>query len=260
MRREAKDNGNAARVASGTGFEGGADFALVPGRRQRLSDQLYGQILNHIVSGRLKEGDRLPPEKGICEMFGVSRPIVREALMRLRADGLVQARQGSGTFVMRRPAERLTNFARTTDIAGYLRCLELRLPVEGTAARLAAERRTTEALARIEEAHAAFQREVKSGRFSAEADLAFHTAIAEATGNDFFPDVLRGLGDSLRGFMNLTLNLTRTGSKQRAQIVLDEHGRVLDAIRAQDAEGAALAMQLHIGQARRRLIDRNRDP
>ena len=260
MQREMKDSGGAASPDRAEGVEASTDLPLVPGRRQRLSDQLYGQILQHIVSGRLKEGDRLPPEKDICETFGVSRPVVREALMRLRADGLVQARQGAGTFVMRRPAARLTNFARTTDIAGYLRCLELRLPVEGAAAKLAAERRSSEALARIEEAHAAFEREVKSGRFSADADLAFHTAIAEATGNDFFPAVLRGLGESLRGFMSLTLNLTRTGSKQRARIVLEEHTRVLDAIRAQDGEGAALAMQLHIGQARRRLIDRNRDP
>ncbi len=260
MKRATKDSGNAARPAGAESLETSADLTFVPGRRQRLSDQLYGQILQHIVSGRLREGDRLPPEKGICEMFGVSRPIVREALMRLRADGLVQARQGAGTFVMRRPAARLTNFARTTDIAGYLRCLELRLPVEGAAAKLAAERRSAEALARIEAAHAAFQREMKSGRFSAEADLAFHTAIADATGNDFFPAVLLGLGESLHGFMNLMLNLTRTGSKQRARIVLQEHTRVLDAIRAQDSEGAALAMQLHIGQARRRLTDRNRDP
>ena len=83
----------------------GAGLILVPGRRQLLSDQLYGQILDQIVAGVLNEGDRLPPEKEICKMFGVSRPVVRDALLRLRADGLLRARQGSGTFVMPQNAE-----------------------------------------------------------------------------------------------------------------------------------------------------------
>lgn len=130
-----------------------AGLILVPGRRQLLSDQLYGQILDQIVSGRLKEGDRLPAEKEICEMFGVSRPVVRDALLQLRSDGVVKSRQGSGTYVQRRPVDRLKKFAKTADLAGFLRCLEVRMPLEATASRLAAERRTSSQLAKIEEAH-----------------------------------------------------------------------------------------------------------
>jgi GntR family transcriptional regulator, transcriptional repressor for pyruvate dehydrogenase complex len=236
-----------------------SEFMLVPSNRQRLGDQLYGQILDHIVSGRLKEGDRLPPEKEICELFGVSRPTVREALLRLRADGLIQARQGAGTFVINRPAERLTNFTSSADVAGYLRCVEVRLPLEGVAARLAAERRTPEQLKKIEAAHEDFARAIKSGQFGADEDLAFHALIAEATGNEFFSHILKNINHALIGFMRLTLNLTRTGSKERASKVVDEHRRIVEAIRAQDGEEAANAMQFHIGQARRRLTDRNRD-
>ncbi|MGF1625767.1 MAG: FadR/GntR family transcriptional regulator [Alphaproteobacteria bacterium] len=247
----AADQGDAA--------EAGADLHLVPGRRQRLGDQLYGQILDHIVHGRLKEGDRLPTEKEICDMFGVSRPIVREALMRLRADGLIQSRQGAGTFIINRPTARFTAFASASDVGSYLRCLEVRLPLEGVAARLAAERRTPEQMARIDRAHEAFRREGERGAFKPESDLAFHAAVADATGNTFFSATLLSLNEAITGFMTLSLSLTRTGSRERTRQVLEEHSRIVEAIRGQDGETASLAMQFHIDQARRRLIDRKRD-
>lgn len=237
-----------------------ASVVVVPGRRQRLADQLYGQILEHIVSGRLREGDRLPSEKELCEMFGASRPIVREALMRLRADGLVQPRQGAGTFVLSRPAERLAEYASLPDVAGFLRGLEVRLPLEGAAARFAAERRSEAQLALIVEAHEAFRRTIESGGLGVEDDIAFHAAVAEASGNDLFPTILESLKGVLVGFMTLSLNLTRTGSKERAARVLQEHAQILEAIRGRDGEGASLAMRFHIGQARRRMTDRTRDP
>lgn len=235
-------------------------FALTPGRRHRLSDQLYGQILEKIVSGQLSEGDRLPPETELCEMFGVSRPIVREALIRLRTDGLLQARQGAGTYVLARPADRLTNFADTQDVAGFLRCIEARLPLEATAAKLAAERRSPAQLEKMTAAHLAFEAQATAGAMSADTDMDFHLSIAAATGNDFFPAILANLHGSLIGFMRLSLNLTRTGSSDRAKRVVGEHAMVLEAIRVQDGEAAELAMRLHISQARRRMVDRTRDP
>lgn len=234
-------------------------FVLVPGRRQPLSDQLYGQILEQIVSGSLGEGERLPTEKQLSELFGVSRPVVRQALQRLGADGLVQARQGAGTFVKSRPATRLTEFAEGQDVAALLRCIEARLPLEGAAAKLAAERRSPEQFARIAAAHAAFQAEAEAGTLRPETDLAFHAAVAAATGNEFFPALLQDLHATLTRFMRVALSLTRTGSKERARRVADEHAQILHAIQAQDGDGAQVAMLFHIGAARRRLIDRKRD-
>lgn len=236
--------------------EAGAEPA--PRQRKRLGDQLYGEIFDHILKGDLKEGDRLPTEKEICESFKVSRPVVREALMRLRADGLVQSRQGAGTFVASRPASRIASFASPRDVAAYLRCIEARLPLEGAAARLAAERRTPEELRAIEEAHEAFRARIDDPD-SAQADLAFHEAVVAATGNEFFAATLRSLNEALSGFMKLTLNLTRTGPRERARQVLEEHMRVVEAIRRQDGESASLAMRFHIDQARRRLVDGKRD-
>ena len=239
--------------------DGAAPLVLVPGRRQRLSDQLYGQILDQIVSGRLKEGDRLPPEKDICSMFGVSRPVVRDALLQLRADGLLQARQGSGTYVQRRPADRLKSFANSADLAVFLRCLEVRIPVEAAAAKLAAERRTGRQLTRIEEAHDRLRKDVKTGHITTASDIAFHASIAGAAGNEFFPEVLKHIHESIAGFMDVSLNLTRTGSRARTRQVLNEHTIILEAIQSQETEAAEVAMQFHLGQSRRRVIDRNRD-
>lgn len=170
--------------------DGGVALHLERGQRVRLADQLYGQIFDQIASGRLNVGDKLPSEHEICEKFGVSRPVVREALLRLRADGLVTAHQGLGTFVSHQPAPRLKTFSDVQNVGAYLRAQEVRVALEGDAARLAALRRTDEQLHKIGEAHAAFVEELEHGRVSPEADLAFHASIAEASGNDFYLGVL----------------------------------------------------------------------
>ena len=103
--------------------------------RVRLADQLYGQIFEQLVSGNLSVGDKLPSENEISERYGVSRPVVREALLRLRADGLVTAHQGLGTFVSHQPAPRLKTFSDVEHVSAYLRAQEVRVALEGDAAR-----------------------------------------------------------------------------------------------------------------------------
>ncbi len=238
---------------------GGTALVLQRGRRERLGDQLYGQILEQIVSGRVKEGDRLPTELEISTLFGVSRPIVREALLRLRADGLLRARPGIGTFVVKRPPEKVTTLGKTAALAGYLRAVEVRLPVEGTIARLAAERRTEEELARIDRDQRAFAHAIRERRARAAEDLAFHASVADAAHNDVFCKVLDEIRAGVAGFMGVSLALTSAGSEARAHSVEEEHERIVDAIRASDGDAAQLAMQYHITQARLRVLDRNRD-
>lgn len=225
--------------------------------RVSLSDRLYGQILERIMSGALSVGDRLPSEKEICDGFGVSRPVVRHALLRLKADGLITTHQGLGSFVVHQPDQRIRKFAKAQDVASYLRCHEVRIAVEGDAARLAALRRSDEQLLAIESAHQAFLVSAQEGRMLAQEDLAFHRRIAEASGNEFFLQALDGILDSMSGFMHLTLNLTRTSNRQRAQRVLDEHTAIVTAIRDEDGERARTAMQFHLGQARQRLTNRS---
>ncbi|HYZ64382.1 MAG TPA: FadR/GntR family transcriptional regulator [Acetobacteraceae bacterium] len=236
-----------------------SDLKLVPGRRERLGDKLYGQILDQIVSGALKEGDKLPSENQICQAFQVSRPTVREALMRLHADGLVATRQGSGTYVQKRPSDHLTRLANVSDIAGMLRCLEIRIALEGQAAGLAAQRHTPEQMERIAGSLAALKTDFDGAGIPARSDFEFHRAVAEASGNPLFAELLSMLNDTIQQAMTLALSLTRAGSKERARRVVEEHEAIVEAIQRGDAEAADLAMRYHLHRSRQRVTDRQRD-
>jgi GntR family transcriptional repressor for pyruvate dehydrogenase complex len=235
------------------------DLKLVPRRKERLGDALYGQILEQIVSGALIEGDKLPSENQICRSFQVSRPTVREALMRLHADGLVTTRQGSGTFVQKRPSGHLTRLAKVSDIAGMLRCMEVRIALEGQAAALAAQRRSPNQMDRIFEALAALQVSFEGTATPARADYDFHLAVAKASGNVLFADLLDMLNETIESTMTVALGITRAGSKERARRVVEEHEAIAEAIGRGDAEAAGLAMRYHLHRARQRVTDGQRD-
>lgn len=226
-------------------------------QRQRLGDRLYGLILNKILSGELRVGDRLPSEHEISRQFEMSRPVVREALLRLRVDGLITARQGMGTFVTHQPELRIKTFDDAGNVGFYLRAQELRQSLEGDAARLAAMRRNRTQLKAIEAAHQEFNQLVQTKGATAEADLAFHLSIAQASGNELYVSLLESILEPVQGFMRLTLNLTRTGTQQRALRVMAEHEAIVQAIREQDSEQARIAMQFHLGQARARLVGKS---
>jgi GntR family transcriptional repressor for pyruvate dehydrogenase complex len=185
---------------------------------------------------------------------------VREAIAHLRVDGLVEARRGSGTYVLSRPSDNLADVASLTDVSRFLRYQELRLCVEGQAAALAAERHTDKALAEIVRSHDEFARLIQRGSFDPEKDRAFHLAILDATGNDFFRTALENAEVALSDFMGISLSITRSGSTERARKVLAEHRDILEAIRKRDAPWARAAMEQHIIHARRRLTDRTLDP
>ena len=236
-----------------------SDLKLTPGRRERLGDMLYGQLLDQIVSGALTEGEKLPSENKICQAFQVSRPTVRAALTRLHADGLVTTRQGSGTFVQKRPSDHLMRLAKVSDVAGMLRCLEIRIALEGQAATLAALRHTPKQLERIKATLDALKAGFKAVVIPARADFEFHLAVAEASGNELFAELLGILHDPIEQAMTLALSLTRAGSAERARRVIDEHEAIFDAVGRGDAEAAGLAMRYHLHRARQRLTDRQRD-
>jgi GntR family transcriptional repressor for pyruvate dehydrogenase complex len=226
--------------------------------RQRRSDLVYGQLIEQIIAGDLPENARLPTEHELAKGFGVSRSVVREALMRLSADGVVTARQGSGTYVQRRPSDRVMAFARPSDLPALLRAFEMRLALEGAAARLAAVRRNEAQLAAMQACHSAFATQAAEGQPTPQADFAFHRAVIEATGNPYFLAAIEATGDAVLSQMDVALKVTREMSRERANAVVAEHARVLDSIRSGDGEGAEIAMRFHIDQARKRLVDRSR--
>lgn len=228
-------------------------------RPVRLADILYGQIMQQIVAGNYVQGDKLPSENEICEAFSVSRPVVREAFQRLRADGLVYSRKGSGTYLNTRPPDNLVIVAPPSSLAGLMRTFEVRIAIEPECARLAATRRTSQNLAAME---AAFERQREAfdrGEDGQAEDFAFHMAIAEGAQNISFRPVFDAIADQISDFMRTTLSLTRIGSGERRRRVLEEHEQVLEAIRVYRADNAALFMQYHLVQARLRLTDLRRD-
>ncbi|WP_173512468.1 FadR/GntR family transcriptional regulator [Sinorhizobium psoraleae] len=232
---------------------------LKPARRERLADVLYGQILEQIASGEMAEGAKLPSEARICRDFQVSRPVVREALMRLQADGLVVSRQGIGTFVKSRPSNKLTDFAASAEIASYLRAFEPRLALETECAGLAAMRRTKAQLNQIGDALSALEGAFARGETGWEEDFAFHLAVAAAAGNELFPRLLEELGDILRGSMRMALSLTRQGSEDRRRRVLEEHRKIFMAISGQNSELARLYMRYHLTESRARITGSHGD-
>lgn len=232
---------------------------LKPARRERLADVLYGQILEQIASGQMAEGAKLPSEAHICRDFQVSRPVVREALMRLQADGLVVSRQGIGTFVKSRPSDKLTSLAASAEIASYLRAFEPRLALETECAGLAAMRVTKAQLNQIGEALAALEGAFARGETGWEEDFAFHHAVAEAAGNELFPRLLEELRDILSGSMRMALGLTRQGSDDRRRRVLEEHRKIYSAISGQNRDLARLYMRYHLTESRARITGSHGD-
>jgi GntR family transcriptional regulator, transcriptional repressor for pyruvate dehydrogenase complex len=231
-----------------------------PLRQSRLGDQLYEQILDRIVSGALAEGAKLPSESQLCQLFGVSRPVVREALSRLQADGVVISRHGSGSYVQRRPNQAFALLAPIGDVADLMRCMEFRIALEGEAAFLAALRRSAADLARMEAALAELDAIIARGEIGHEADRNFHVAIAAATQNRLFVHAMETFAEHTLKGMELARRLSLRRSAKRLQIVQQEHIRIVEAIRAEDSVLAREAMRQHIDGARLRVLTDSTEP
>src|SRR6478736_1188595 len=146
------------------------DLPPSPIERPRLSDSIYGHLLNEIMAGHFSAGDRLPTENQLAQRFSVSRPVVREALQRLQTDGVVIARQGSGTYVQRSPSQRVAELTTHVSLHEVLQVMELRMALEELSARLAARNRTDEQVRVIEHARNALAEAFAQGVAAKEAD------------------------------------------------------------------------------------------
>jgi len=251
--RTAKAGRNEARAARVVSFR-------APQRAQRLADQLYEEIVRQIVHGRLPTGERLPSENQLCEIFKVSRPVVREAIARLQADGLVVTRQGAATTVAKRPRREFLRLAPIGEIADLMRCYEYRIAVEGEAAFLAGQRCTPEAMAEIDAALAELEGVIARGEVGVEADRRFHVAIARASQNALFEQSLDALAAHIFAAMTVARNLSLTHSRRRLTLVQDEHRRIVEAIRAGEPEEARTLMREHIDNARSRVLSDSAEP
>lgn len=228
------------------------------GPDRKLSDAAYESILSLIVENRLAVGARLPTEHALSEQLEISRPVLRQALRQLREDEVIVSRQGSGSYVKRRPDESALSFAPIGSIADIQRTFEFRVAIEGEAAFLAAERRTEADLRQLQAAYDELDRCVHEGELGVDADEGFHAVVCAASDNQYFVAARTSMKSNILTGLNLTRNLSLTKPKERMLLVQAEHLAVLDAIRRQDREGARTAMRAHVQSARQRVFDGDR--
>lgn len=219
-----------------------------------LGNRVYEQIYKAISAGDWPVGTKLPTEVDLAERFGVSRPVVREAMLRLRIDGLVESRQGAGTRVISAPSRSVMEFVEPGSIADLQRCYEFRVGLEGEAAYVAARRQSSARIADIATIVEHLRKEVaRDGGISAEEDIAFHVAVAHATENSYYFETVRATTAALHVGTRIAQTLAKS-NKGRIALVYEEHKLILDAISAGDADAARTAMRAHIESARRRVF------
>ena len=229
---------------------------LAPRRRARtLAHELVESLGDRIRDGRLSPGDKLPTEAAFMGEFGVSRTVVREALSKLQASGLVETRHGVGTFVVGLGDSSSFRIApeQLATLRDVVAMLELRIGVETEAAGLAAQRRTAQNLVVMRDALDAFTQAVEAGRDAVAADFQFHQEIARATQNPHFASLMTTLGSMI--IPRARLDPSRPPDEERQAYlrrVNAEHSSILDAIENQDLEAARAAMRTHLANSRER--------
>jgi len=220
-----------------------------------LSSNVYEQIFSAIMEGKYSVNAKLPTESKLCEIHQVSRPILREALARLREDKLIISRRGSGSYVVKKPDDAVLQFARPSSIADIQRCFEFRTALESEAAGLAAARRTSSQMDLIESTYEAMNLANASGMLATDEDFVFHSSITDAAHNHFYSTTLQSLEQSIKQGLNITRNLSLLHSASRLQLVQAEHEAIVQCIRAGNEAGARQAMNTHLNNARIRMFE-----
>jgi DNA-binding FadR family transcriptional regulator len=228
---------------------------------RRLYRQIADQIRTLIRGGEFQPGARLPPERDLARQLGVSRPSVREALIALEVEGLVEVRIGSGIYVQAVDVAAGGNRVgkgggRTSPddggaTAGPFELLRARYVIEGETAALAAKSAKKAQVQAIEDALATMKHELEDNTQPLSGDRMFHVRIAEATGNGALVAVVDMLWQDRTGplYKQLEHHYDSPGLWQSA---IAEHRAVLKAIVAKDPAGARTAMQRHLNQAYKR--------
>ena len=214
---------------------------------KRLYRQIADQLAELVRRGEFKPGDRLPSERDLSQQFNVSRASVREALIALEIDGLVDVRVGLGVFVNAAPAAN----SQTAALAepGPFEVLSARYLVEGETAAQAARDGSAKDHARIRETLQLMADEIGSSGVGLNADALFHLRIAEASGNSALVHLVHQLWGFRYSAMFRKLD-EHFDSPERHQEAIDEHRRLVEAIERRDADAARSAMVAHLDTVR----------
>ena len=225
-----------------------------PIKPKKVSSQIAEQIRSSILNGEFSPGDKLPPERELAEMFGVSRPSVREALNILSSAGLVESYQGGGTVV-----KSLVESTTGPPLAELIKVeqeraldvIEVRKCMEGWTAYYAAQRALPEDLRRLESILAEMERNLDEFKPSQDLDAHFHIVIAQATHNIVWLHMMQSIFDAMKVFQQSVwraVYLTQEDHKNLFQ----HHKAVFVAIRERNPEKARDEMLTHLTFAEQR--------
>jgi GntR family transcriptional repressor for pyruvate dehydrogenase complex len=222
-------------------------------RKNRVHEEVAKQIERMIVQ-KLQPGDKLPAERDLAEMLGVSRSSIRDAMRRLEIVGLVQPRQGAGTVVREISTETLVSplanvIAHRRQLVGEL--LDFRRMLEPPLAARAATHASNGEIAGMDEILRRQDKKVRHGELAVEEDTEFHYRIALASGNSVVLKVMDVVMDLLRETRSRSLQ-----TEGRPQKSLAGHKRILAAMKRRDAVAAETAMRLHIQDVEKMVLDK----
>ena len=221
--------------------------------RLTLADRVYHSLFSRITTGEYPLNEKLPSEHALAEEFGVSRPVLRTALERLRMEGVLYSRQGAGNYV-RPVTSNPVGFARVQTLADVQRCYEFRIIIESAAARFAAARRDKAALNEIREALDLMRAATGSHQHREDADFTFHLAITKAANNQYYETAIRALREHIYVGMKMHGQSLMTDGIKALELVLQEHSDIYEAIRDQNAESAESRMRAHLEHSQDRLF------
>jgi len=219
-----------------------------PIRPKKVSAQIAEQIRSSILAGEFSPGDKLPPERELVEMFGVSRPSVREALNILTSSGLVMSYQGGGTIV-RSLVETSTGNPLSELIKGEqaraLDVIEVRKCMEAWTSYYAAQRALPEDLRKLEQIVGEMERNLEGMKLSQDLDANFHITIAQATHNVVWLHLMQSIFDAMKEFQRSVWRAIYL-TKEDHRTLFRHHKEVFEAIRDGNPERARDAMLAHL--------------
>lgn len=212
--------------------------------RESVAEMVVRRILDMVKAGVLKAGDALPPERELAQMLGVSRPSVREAMRGLTVLGVVRTRQGGGAYVSKLDADALLGpiqFFISLEDVNIRELYDARSLIESDVARRAAEQIDDETLQRLDGILAEQEASLHDVSAFRTSDYAFHETIWIASGNAF----LKRIGQSLN-VMGLEFRRRASETVGVLEQSIDDHRRLLEALRAHDPDAAAAAAAKHM--------------
>jgi len=221
--------------------------------RKGLADIVFERMLRAIKSGAYNSDERLPTEHELAAEFEVSRPVIREALKRLRDQGLIYSRRGAGSFVRSVGLRQPLGFGQLENVADLLNCYEFRLTLEPAAAAAAATRHDADSLKAIRQALELLRDATNRQSHREDADFQFHLAIARAAQNTYFSTAMEALKDHIAvgmKFHGASIRREATGLTR----VFAEHEAIAKAIADGQEDDARRLMFEHLQESRGRLF------